>query len=77
MNLMFNMNANTAIAILEYFREKNITDPKERSRVLVELAKRGFMKGVSTTKRSVDEIAADLRKEFNVLHIKEDKADAE
>lgn len=66
-HLMWEMNLDV---LEEFYRrsiERNAESEKEKMDILLELAEEGRMNRVTATKRSKEQIIADLKKNFNAV----------
>lgn len=72
--IMFEMTLEVAQEFYRRCTERKAVTQEERTNILIELAKEGQMKAVMETKRTPEQVAKDLAKNFGkVLFIKPKK----
>lgn len=72
--LMFEMTLKTAREFCKRCIARGAETRQEKTEILIEMAKEGLMNSVMETKRTPDQVAEDMAKNFgNVLYIKPKK----
>jgi len=71
MAMMFYLTPEVAMAFFELCLEKGIDSEKDRTELLWRMAREGKVSSVVQTERTREQILDDLRKHYNILHIKD------
>lgn len=75
--LIFQFKEGAALEFFKRVKARNANTLTERHAILLEMVREGFMERVMETKRTKEQVIADMAKHYKVLHVKAKGADDE
>lgn len=75
--IIFQFKEGAALEFFKRVKARNANTLTERQAILLEMAREGLMERVVETKRTKEQVIADMAKHYKVLHIKAKGADDE